>query len=696
MKIRYFYFLLFIMAAIVSSCSTSNVETSLSNSTTEEISTPTPGADPSCAAVIASVSGNNGGGVIAETIRLVRMSVEGELTEIGVVSVPFLLEKDTLYFLNILADLDQDGMWDTTLGSPSDEWVVTNSPILITETTHAGYFPIDNPALTDDASMLVRVVISAGPIQPAGTWDCGLPEGALALDSQVSLRVIDTEVLADPAEGFVGGGYCSPFSAQTYVGLFGPSAEDLNLETIFYRPGVPDIDQGRNTCVGHSMANSLSWLAQQNGFTDKFQQKKDAQGNELDTYDVTTAEGANELAWEMISDWSDRGQYSPNSGVSTDAIVSGKQSFIDKRGLPVSVEEIGSADGEGTFDAIKQALKDGCDVEVGLRIETENGTKGHMVTVVGFSDIKIGDTPYRGLTFHDPATTAEASGPGGGNDLYEYDPKTMSIRYPFLGKIRKATLAFAIKECYTPPKVSLSGTYGVGIQVALDTANHAIHILMSSAMDLAVRQSEITFQGPFPWVTVVGTVDEDGVFQASGRGTVAGFPGIAVTFVGSITLEQLVGDYTMGAEGGLPSGAPIVYRVEGARTGPLEERTSAEIGKTLVEAFFDRFNANFNAQSSEGLLYLLHPAVIDLYGVEACQAYLEGVVQNLIQLEVLSSSSLDTWQWEIDERTTPIENAFMVRANVVVENASGERDLHVADDENGSLKWFTDCGDPLT
>jgi len=694
MKFQRFYFPIIIIAAILSSCSTTTTEPPPSASATEDVSI-IPVEDQTCDAILASVSGNSGGGVIAETIHLVRMSVEGEMTEISVVSVPFLQEKDVMYFLNILADLDQDGLWDTT-GSQSNEWVVTNAAILIMQTTHASYFPIDNPSLIDDAAITVRVVVSEGPILPADTWDCGLPDGAIALDSEVSLHVIDTEVLANPAEGFVGGGYCSPFSAPINMGVFGPLAEDLNLESIFYRPGVPDLDQGQNTCVGHSMANSLAWLAQKHGFTDKFQQAKDAKGNELDTYDVTTAEGANELGWEMISDWSDKGQYTPANGVSSDAIVSGKQNFIDKRGLPVSVEEIGSADGKGTFDAIKQALKDGCDVEVALRIETEDGVKGHMVTVVGFSDIMIGDTPSRSLTFHDPGTTAEASGPGGGNDRYEYDPKTQSIsNFPFLGKLRKATLAFAVKECYTPPKISLNGTYGVGIQVALDTLNHAIHIMMSSTMNLAVRQSDITFEGAFPWVNVIGTVDEDGAFQATGRGTVAGFTGIAVTFEGTITPEQLEGDYTMGAEGGLPGGAPIVYHVEGARTGPLEEQTSAENGKTLVEAFFDRFNANFSAQSSEGLLFLLHPAVIDLYGAEACQAYLEEVVQNVIQVKVLSSSGPEIWQWEIDERTTPIDNAFTVNANVIVGDATNQRDLHIADDENGLLKWFTDCGDPL-
>jgi hypothetical protein len=690
-RFPYLFVLVMLFAAVLVSCSSgddSTEEPPIASSPTEV----EPIDEENC---LASVNNNNsGGGVIYPSVRLARMSLDGELTEIGSVTVPFLEDQDTIFFLNILADLNQDGVWEASSGETS-EWVVNNAPILILGTSQTAHFPIGNSALDAFDLVTLRIVVGEEPIQPDAEWDCKVSTGDIALDLEVALAVVDIGILADPAEGYVGGGAFCP--ASVAMGVDGPPADDVNFDTVFYRPGVPDLDQGQNTCVAHSMANSISWLAQQNGFTDKFQQKKDAQGNELDTYDVTTAEGANELAWEMISDWSDKKKYTPATGVSSDAIVSGKQDFINKRGLPITAEQIGSEDGASTFNDIKEALKDGCDVEVVLRVETESGPKAHMVTVVGFSDVKIGETPFSGLTFHDPGTTAEASGPGGGNDLYEYDPKTHSIsNFPFLGKLRKATLAFAVKECYTPPKVSMSGIYGVHIQVALDILNHAIHILMGSSMDLAVRQSDITFEGAFPWVTVIGTVDEDGFFEASGRGTVAGFGGIAVTFVGSIQDEHLEGDYTMGAEGGLPGGEPIVYHVEGDRTGPLDVETGAEEGRTLVEAFFDRFNANFSAQSSEGLFYLLHPAVIDLYGAEACQAYLAEVVQNVIQVEVLSSTGPEVWQWEIDERTTAIENAFTVLANVIVGDSTNQRDLHIADDVNGTLKWFTDCGDPLS
>lgn len=111
-----------------------------------------------------------------------------------------------------------------------------------------------------------------------------------------------------------------------------------------------------------------------------------------------------------------------------------------------------------------------------------------------------------------------------------------------------------------------SGIYPSFVLVKLDSAGHADFILMPSNIDLEVFQSEISIRGPDPWVEVNGTLADDGSFTATGTGTVAGFPNIAVTFEGTLTSDGLAGDYTMGAEGGLPTGQPITYRVEGQRT----------------------------------------------------------------------------------------------------------------------------------
>ena len=103
----------------------------------------------------------------------------------------------------------------------------------------------------------------------------------------------------------------------------------------------------------------------------------------------------------------------------------------------------------------------------------------------------------------------------------------------------------------------------------------------------------VTVAGPFPWVEVTGDLMDDGTFVADGKGTVAGFPDIAVSLEGTLTPGGLVGDYTMGAEGGLPQGEPIIYGVEGR----LEEWDTFfdELSAVFLEAAEAAAGVNFEA-----------------------------------------------------------------------------------------------------
>lgn len=104
--------------------------------------------------------------------------------------------------------------------------------------------------------------------------------------------------------------------------------------------------------------------------------------------------------------------------------------------------------------------------------------------------------------------------------------------------------------------------------------------------------------------------------------------------------------------------------------------------------------ANFRAQSSQDLIDLLHPAVIELYDLEACQAYLEQIIEGIVQVEVLNVSGPDLWLWEIDDRSTEIESTYTVLADVSAGDTTNQRDLHIARRPDGTLGWFTDCGEP--
>jgi hypothetical protein len=247
-----------------------------------------------------------------------------------------------------------------------------------------------------------------------------------------------------------------------------------------------------------------------------------------------------------------------------------------------------------------------------------------------------------------------------------------------------------------PPKQSLGflGDYKISMGVSKDNANHRGFIKMPGSMTVTARECSLCIDGPFPWVNVHGELESDGSFFASGSGTVAGYSGIYVTFAGKITDGQLIGDYTMGANGGLPGGQPIIYSVSGERLVPTPVPTSdPRLGE--IQSFFDFYNESFSARDVPGLLSILHPQALGLYGIEACQDYLASVIENPVQIEALEITSSDPWKWEIDGHSALIEDAFTVQVAVTAGDQTAQQSMHLGLGEDGSLKWFTDCGEPI-
>ncbi|MEZ5364382.1 MAG: hypothetical protein R2748_19105, partial [Bryobacterales bacterium] len=73
----------------------------------------------------------------------------------------------------------------------------------------------------------------------------------------------------------------------------------------------------------------------------------------------------------------------------------------------------------------------------------------------------------------------------------------------------------------------------------------------------------LSVSGDGAFVDVAGTVTQEGVIDASARGTVAGFPNTLVTLTGTLRGGTLDAEYTMGADGSLPGGFPIVFALTG-------------------------------------------------------------------------------------------------------------------------------------
>jgi hypothetical protein len=76
---------------------------------------------------------------------------------------------------------------------------------------------------------------------------------------------------------------------------------------------------------------------------------------------------------------------------------------------------------------------------------------------------------------------------------------------------------------------------------------------------------QVTIEGDGPWIPLSGTLDDAGNFSATGLGTYAGFSGIDATYTGKLTLDATgriigsTGTLTIGANGKLPGGQPIIY-----------------------------------------------------------------------------------------------------------------------------------------
>jgi hypothetical protein len=122
----------------------------------------------------------------------------------------------------------------------------------------------------------------------------------------------------------------------------------------------------------------------------------------------------------------------------------------------------------------------------------------------------------------------------------------------------------------------------------------------------------------------------------------------------------------------------------------------AAVGSERINAFFQRLDSAIQSGDTSWLFNALHPAVLDLYGDEACQAQLAQAITNPFTSEVESVEEFGPWTWERDERSRLIENAYTIAVIRTPSGGAAEmQEAHLALREDGSLGWFTDCGEPL-
>ena len=314
-----------------------------------------------------------------------------------------------------------------------------------------------------------------------------------------------------------------------------------------------------------------------------------------------------------------------------------------------------------------------------LTVSPNRGPSGTTATITVSGALP--DAPV--LLELDPGIT---NGATNGNGVWTYT-------YVFngaVGKISnvKATIGGAGQQTATATfeiTGELEQAYNAITDILSDKGRHAEFIRMLLALILNVSPGSVVIEGPDPWVTVTGEIGDDGSFVATGLGTVAGFPDIAVIFEGTISMDHIAGEYTMGAEGGLPGGESITYLV----LGEAEDSVAR-----LASDFFDLFNAAQGAGDSARMFEMLHPTVLELYGEAACIDYLASIVNTEVSIEVLNAVEIGQWVFERDGQTLSVADALSVQANLHNGGDVSQTELHLALRPDGTLGWFTDCGEP--
>jgi len=120
----------------------------------------------------------------------------------------------------------------------------------------------------------------------------------------------------------------------------------------------------------------------------------------------------------------------------------------------------------------------------------------------------------------------------------------------------------------TAAETNFSGPYDIDVIQIEDPAGHFPFIgNLPGSIDVFGNNGNFRATGQQPWVRVDGNISmSSGDFDANGQGNVAGRSGIRVRFSGHIdpmSPYRITGWYEMGVNGGLPTGRPIRYRIDG-------------------------------------------------------------------------------------------------------------------------------------
>ena len=175
--------------------------------------------------------------------------------------------------------------------------------------------------------------------------------------------------------------------------------------------------------------------------------------------------------------------------------------------------------------------------------------------------------------------------------------------------------------------------------------------------------------------------------------------GVLLILVGGVGATGLIGATPAATTSPPPVAAASPTPGSAATTAPATLAASLTPAATTdphaaVRAFFADLVAAIRAGNVSVMGARLDRAVIDRYGVTACEAELAGRAPDpTYAVAITMIHDPAPWGYVTDGRSTTIPDTWTVDASVTAVGETAVRQLHVAGTA-GTVTWFTDCGTP--
>ncbi len=95
------------------------------------------------------------------------------------------------------------------------------------------------------------------------------------------------------------------------------------------------------------------------------------------------------------------------------------------------------------------------------------------------------------------------------------------------------------------------------------------------------------------------------------------------------------------------------------------------------------------------LMARLHPEVLARYGADQCRAYVATQGDASFGLALVATTELEAWNYATDDVSTEVPDTFTATVDQSRAGDTSRRDIHFAYVE-GEIRWFSDCGTPVS